>query len=224
MKKLILLALILLALMISSCNNYSNQETNIIVPAKTSDVVIEQFSENIVNAQNEESKLAITTISNVLTNNTELQTDDGYKIYYGEWEITSVVGIHAKFPPSDEEVNVITGAKVIIDKNYLKFNDIYDDLYCYKYKILEYIIPILDEGISQYYAWYMPTVKELGLCGNYFVFVKYRFTNDETEKITFEFFVKNKNELILATGNAFYLMTRITEINNWVEKDFWGAY
>jgi hypothetical protein len=92
-----------------------------------------------------------------------LKIDNGYKMFYGCWEITDIIEYAAKFPLEDD---------TIIGKLYYFSEYRSISYYDNKYTVVDYptyeirIIPFTDD--DSYFGELLPGIKSFGLSGTYF--------------------------------------------------------
>ncbi|MGG4143826.1 hypothetical protein ABEW34_11880 [Paenibacillus algorifonticola] len=137
--------------------------------------------------------------------------DTAYKLFYGEWEISKVAGTDERFPPDLDVVQQEVGKKIIYseDKVILDGKEIIENP---NYSIA--IIPVRDPR-RQYIA-YMPPLNEIGINGDYFVFVHVlNSVGNYVTDIGTMFYIKDDNTLIMYDdGGTYFEMKRIAHIKD----------
>ncbi|MHB8131615.1 MAG: hypothetical protein ACYDEX_21750 [Mobilitalea sp.] len=138
--------------------------------------------------------------------------DGGYKMFYGEWEVTKIVGVDIRYPnyPIDmERAESLIGRRVSYTYQSFKLEDV---------EMLKdpiYTIEILPVEKNKSYIGGMPTLEEIGITGNYFAFISIHNVNDLLGDMDgTEFYVKDDNTLILFERDVYYELKRISYIEN----------
>jgi len=137
--------------------------------------------------------------------------DPAYKLFFGEWKIRKVVGTNERFPDDPDAVQGEIGKKII----YLENKVILDGKVIIEnpnYSIA--IIPVHDPHMQ--YIEYMPPLDEIGIKGDYFVFVDVLDNSGNyVTDIGTLFYIKDDNTLIIFNdGGTYFEMTRIAHIKD----------
>jgi len=130
-----------------------------------------------------------------------VECDSTYKIFYGEWEIISVLGENQRFGADDNSLDII-GYTFYMDSTILKINnEIISSNPCYSVKIIP-------TSVKSYFKM-MPTIDELGIVGEYYCYVESYPDKEFNSPIgAVQFFVKDDTTIIIFTRNAYYEVIR----------------
>lgn len=128
----------------------------------------------------------------------KMYSDTNYKLFFGEWVVTKILAENYRFGAKENAEDLI-GTIFYYDFNQIKRNDeITSDMPIYHY----YVIPKNNKRFLQY----MPLPSELGIEGEFSLFVETKTKNVFIEGISF--YVKDDETLILYQNGVFYEMKR----------------
>jgi len=143
--------------------------------------------------------------------------DSTYKLFYGEWEVTGVLGYDHYYMQSFKEADGMIGMKVSYDKDNILANDVSINKLMYSYTIN----PNIEE---QCYFNNTLTNKQLGLTGSYYVFVHVETyipnVNLGIDFVGDEFFIVDDNKLVFVKNNVFYLAERLSYLDGNSDIDY----
>jgi hypothetical protein len=161
------------------------------------------------NGDSSEEKVIVS--ESTVSNDDEVDPISRYKLFYGEWEITKVLGYDYHYMESFEEADDRIGSKVSYEKDRVIADSVSIDKFIYNYTINPNI------G-DQCYFYHTLTNEELGLTGSYYVFVHVETYIPNVGKskdfIGDEFFIVDDNSLIFVKNNVFYLAERVSYLDD----------
>lgn len=135
--------------------------------------------------------------------------DTEYKMFYGEWEVSKIIGEHKTLPVDIEEAKTNIGKRITYQQDKIIYEgqeERKDPLYNYS------IIPVKNPIRS--YILKMPTLEEIGIKGEYFVFVWIRSPMELKGFLGNEFYIKDDNTLIVSYYDVYYELKRISYIED----------
>lgn len=166
-----------------------------------------------------ESKAQLGKIDYVEEYKEELETKINYYTYlptYGSWEVTKIAGRSEQAYMKEEEINKLIGTDIKLHQRYIKING---KLVAEDYKVKIDTIPILIE--DQVHMKGFPSLKELGITEDYFVFIE--IVSDKDNEVYREplrkFYVKNADTLIVEEQGYYLELKKVKE-----PKDLYNFY
>jgi hypothetical protein len=169
------------------------------------------FYELYIILQSKEQKSNIT-----LQNNQKVEViDSTYKLFYGTWEVTNVIGTSKLSLDINNEEDTLEKAKQTIGRiiTYEKNSIKNDNIEVYKNPHYKYaIIPVKNPEFE--YIMYFSNVRELGLNGNYFVFVEVDIQDYGDTTFGSNFYIKDDDTLIAFYYDVEYELKRVSYIEN----------
>ena len=181
--------------------------TNIVVLIVNISTSNNQLLSNIIH-RNDNSRSNITdnsTQKNTNNDSKSITRDFEYKMFYGEWKVTKIVGQ----PPGrlykyyKEIAENFLNQTVSYTFDSIKINGIE------KVKNPEYFIRLIPVTPNNAFINGWPSLDEIGITGNYFAFV--RVNNADGDSPT-TFYIKDDSTLILFENNAYYELKRLSYI------------
>jgi hypothetical protein len=136
-------------------------------------------------------------------------SDTQYKIFFGQWEVTKVV--YARPGMNLEKAEAYIGMKISFTRDAIKIEG-QNEILKPQYSIA--IIPIFN--LKDSYVNKMPTLGDIGINGEYFVYV-YISTDNLIEKFHVpgnEFYIKDDDTLIALFEDMYYEIKRISYIED----------
>ena len=136
-------------------------------------------------------------------------SDTQYKIFFGQWEVTKVV--YARPGMNLEKAEAYIGMKINFTRDAIKIEG-QNEILKPQYSIA--IIPI--SNLKDSYVNKMPTLGDIGINGEYFVYV-YISTDNLIEKFHVpgnEFYIKDDDTLIALFEDMYYEIKRISYIED----------
>lgn len=125
-------------------------------------------------------------------------SDTNYKLFFGEWVVTRILAENYRFG-AEENAKELIGTIFYYDFNLIKQNNkITSDMPIYQY----HVIPKNNKRFLPY----MPLPSQLGIEGEFSLFVETKTKNISTKGTSF--YVKDDKTLILFENGAFYEMKR----------------
>ncbi len=143
--------IIILLLFISSCGYYYLKKVNYII--NKSGVMEESTQNEVYEEKKQKGELDI-----------NLKYDYSYKIFYGEWEIVDIIGYDHHLGKSFDEAEEMIGTKISYSKDNIYTNELKIETFDYSYTINPNVK-------NQCYYNYTLTNEQLGITGDYYVFV-----------------------------------------------------
>lgn len=153
-----------------------------------------------------EKQAQLSDINEIINNNDgSFYCDSNYKIFWGRWKITKIIGENIKYG-ADKDANNLIGVEYQLEEQIISVsNAIYSDFPVYQYYVVDNDTISVKENIPILID--MPTPKDLGLNGDFVIFVSVlsRWQQD----FELNFYIKDSETLILYANNAFYEMKLI---------------
>jgi hypothetical protein len=237
-KVTLIIIVVTILLLVPSCGRSDNarmsvclEEQEVNSQALTSNEGDDSETVDELNNSDYEQKFSVEgeTISH-LTNNESNQNEETinslevspiysstYKLFYGEWEITEVIGYNHNYGKSFSGADKIVGTRVSYDREKILANGLTVNNFKYSYTINPNIKDMC-------YFNNTLTNQELGIKGEYYVFIHVEtYIPGVNLGISFvgdEFFILDDNRLILVKNNVFYLAERLSYIENKEDLDY----
>ncbi len=133
-----------------------------------------------------------------------------YKMFYGKWEIKNILGYDNKLGETLPEFNLNIGKTIFYGNDKIEYDDLTLENFLYSYTILP-------NEKDNCYFYNTLTNEQLGISGEYYVFVHVETLTEELganspDFIGDEFFIIDDNTLVLVKNGVFYLAKRQTHI------------
>ena len=131
-----------------------------------------------------------------------------YLAIYGEWEVSKIVAHCDDVCMNKQEINKLIGTDIKIDENWVKING---KIVAKNYETKIDVIPILSE--NQIYIEGYPTLNELGIKEEYFVYIEIMSCDEEevyTEPFS-KFYVKDETTLIVEEQGYYLELKKVSE-------------
>ncbi len=133
-----------------------------------------------------------------------------YKMFYGKWEIKNIFGYNNKLGETLPEFSSNIGKKIFYGNDKIEYDNLSLDNFLYSYTILP-------NEKNECYFYNTLTNEQLGISGEYYVFVHVETFIEELGSnspkfIGDEFFIIDDNTLILVKDGVFYLAERVSHI------------
>lgn len=198
---LVVIMILIIALQLAGCSNKQELEVT-----ELSQSHISEDSSTTEEEDNKDTEIR----NNDAVSEKSLFVDNSYKIYYGEWIVKEICGEHERLG-KQENAEELIGSKIYFDVDEIRINDVI------AITNPEYRISILPSTID-YYIPNMPSHKDLGVKGEFFMFVSvYTGETSNPLLISADFYIKDDKTLILVSNDAYYTLERVDYIPN-VEK------
>lgn len=192
-----------------------NNNSNISDPLKSNESLSKLQAENKnLKTQIEELNSKLFQFEQKSGNSTNEQEypkleDTEYKMFYGEWEVAEVLGRHQKEPLEMEIAEELIGNSIAFYREEILIDGIQvvkDPGYHFT------IIPVIPD---KKYIRYMPSLKEIGITGNYFIYVYIYNVFDQTgDLFGAEFYIKDDQTLVMFYQEVYYELKRISYIED----------
>lgn len=144
-------------------------------------------------------------------NNSDSTTakDTEYKLFYGEWKVNKILGKHLTLSVETEIAEKILGKRITYSIDSVKNDDIEKVINPnYNYAI----VPITQ---NKTYVEKMPSLQQLGIDGEYFVYVYvYNTTGQGDDILGTEFYIKDDSTLVMLYNDVYYELKRISYIED----------
>jgi hypothetical protein len=136
--------------------------------------------------------------------------DREYKLFFGEWKVEKIIGQHYEPSCTMEAAEEIIGKRISYSVDSIKN----DGIEVVKMPVYNYhILPVSPD---KSYVEKMPTLQEIGISGNYFVYVyaDYSIIDQGFDAIGNEFYIKDDTTLIMLEWDYYYELKRVSYVDN----------
>ena len=164
-----------------------------------------QLLSNIIhrNDNNPSNVTDNTTQKNTNNASNSIQRDKEYKMFYGEWKVTRIVGKPNRLSLYNEEAENFINQTISYTFDSVKINGVED------VKNPQYFIRLIPVTPDNAYIYGWPSLDEIGITGSYFAYVG---TYNPGEFLAHEFYVKDDATLIMFRNNVYYELKRLSYI------------
>ena len=166
----------------------------------------EQNKQIKVNEDNnsKDSKNQINYSNNSINNDTE------YKLFFGEWEVSKIVGQHQTLLVDINKAKRYLGKKVLFLQEKISFDN-QVKITNPKYDLA--VVPIINQDKS--YIEKMPSLKEIGINGEYFIYVYVNmYQENYSSFLGDEFYIKDDKTLVAFYNDVYYELKRVSYIED----------